>query len=101
MDTKNDQVGSDKQLQIKVSDEVLKGAYSNMAQIGHTGEEFVLDFINAAPPAGSLVSRIIISPPHAKRLLSALQENVKSYENKFGTISLAVVPDQKIGFKTE
>jgi len=94
---KNDQ----QQIQVKASDEILRGVYSNMAQIGHTGEEFVLDFINAAPPAGSLVSRVIISPPHAKRLLSALQENVKSYENKFGTISLAVVPDQKIGFKTE
>lgn len=101
MNLKNNQAGSDPQLQIKASDEVLRGVYSNMAQIGHTGEEFVLDFMNAMPPAGILVSRIIISPSHAKRLLSALQDNVKNYEGQFGTISLAVVPDQKIGFKTE
>ena len=31
------------QLQIKVRDEELKGAYSNLMQILHTKEEFVLD----------------------------------------------------------
>jgi len=72
-----------------------------MVQAGHTGEEFILDFMNVMPPQGSLVARVIVSPPHAKRLCAALQENIKRYEEKFGTISLAVVPDQKIGFKTE
>ncbi len=88
-------------LQVKISDEVLKGAYANMVQIGHTAEEFVLDFMNLVPPAGTVVSRIIVSPSHAKRLSSALLENIKRYEEQYGTISLAVVPDQKIGFKTE
>ena len=89
------------QLQVKVSDENLKGAYANMVQIGHTAEEFILDFMNLVPPAGILVSRVIVSPSHAKRLAAALQENIKRYEGQFGTISLAVVPDRKIGFKTE
>ena len=31
----------------------------------------------------------------------ALQDNIKKYEEKFGTISLAVVPDQGFEFKTE
>jgi len=88
-------------IQIKASDEVLKGAYANMVQVSHGGEEFVMDFINAWPPAGALVGRIIISPSHAKRLSAALLDNIKKYEEKFGTISLAVVPDQQIGFKTE
>ncbi len=32
------------QIQIKVKDEDLKGAYSNLMQILHTKEEFILDF---------------------------------------------------------
>ena len=89
------------QVQVKVTDEVLKGVYANMVQVGHTGEEFVLDFMNVLPPAGSVVSRVIVSPSHFKRLVGALQENLNTYEKQFGTISLAVVPDKKIGFKTE
>jgi hypothetical protein len=89
------------QLQIKASDDLLKGAYANMAQISHGAEEFILDFANMMPPTGQLVARVIISPSHAKRLVQALSDNIKKYEEKFGTISLAVVPDQKMGFKTE
>jgi len=72
-----------------------------MLQVGHSGEEFILDFMNLFPPTGQLVSRVIVSPSHYKRLVMALQENLKNYEQQFGTISLAVVPDQNIGFKTE
>ncbi len=88
-------------VQIKATDEMLKGTYANMVQVGHSSEEFVLDFMNLLPPAGQLVSRVIVSPTHYKRLINAMQENLKRYENEYGTISLAVVPDQKIGFKTE
>ena len=92
-----------KQVQIKASDEVLRGVYSNMAQVGFTqnGEEFLLDFFNLVPPVPMGVARIIVSPPHFKRLLKAMQDNLERYERQYGTISLAVVPDQKIGFKTE
>lgn len=88
-------------MQVKASDDALRGVYANMVQVGHSGEEFVLDFMNLFPPAGQLVSRIIVSPSHYKRLVVALQDNLKKYEEQFGTISLAVVPDQNIGFKTE
>lgn len=88
-------------LQVKATDEMLKGTYANMVQVAHSGEEFVLDFMNLLPPAGQLVSRIIVSPSHYKRLVVALQDNLKNYEQQYGTVSLAVVPDQNIGFKTE
>jgi len=32
------------QIQIKAKDEDLKGSYSNLMQILHTKEEFILDF---------------------------------------------------------
>lgn len=88
-----------KNISIPISPEVLKGVYSNMAQVQHTSEEFVLDFFSLLPPSGSLNARIIMSPSHYKRLLRAMEENIKKYEEQFGTISLAITSDQKIEFK--
>jgi hypothetical protein len=86
------------QLQIKVNDVELKGAYSNMMQIVHTKEEFILDFFLNAPPQGILASRVIMSPSHAKRMVMALQENLKKYEEKFGKITEAENSEGKLGF---
>lgn len=97
----NQQDSNDRQVQVKVSDEMLKGIYANMVQVGHSSEEFVIDFMNIFPPSGILNARIIVSPSHYKRVVSAMQDNLKKYEKEFGTISLAVVPDHKIGFRTE
>jgi hypothetical protein len=92
---------ANQQIQVKITDEVLKGIYSTHVQVGHTAEEFILDFMNVLPPAGIVNARIMLSPSHMKRLSKALLENIAKYEEQFGTISLAVVPDQKIGFRTE
>ena len=89
------------QLQVKITDEVLKGAYANMVQIAHTPEEFVLDFMNLFPPSGIVSARIIVSPSHMKRIAMALQDNIKKYEDQFGSIKAAEAPDHKIGFRTE
>ena len=86
------------QLQIKVRDEELKGAYSNLMQILHTKEEFILDFFLNAPPQGILAARVMVSPGHAKRIAQALTENVKKYEEKFGAIKEGEAPENKIGF---
>ena len=88
-----------KSIQVQVSPEVLKGVYANQAQVAHTGEEFIMDFFTIMPPAGTLSSRVVVSPSHFKRLFRAMEENLKKYEEQFGTISLAVVPDTKIEFK--
>lgn len=90
------------QVQIKASDEKLKGEYSNVMQILHTKEEFVLDFLNVFPPTGTLNSRIIVSPGHFKRMLGAMQGNLKKYEEKFGSLEPSQSPaeaDKSIGFK--
>lgn len=97
----NQKDNNQQQIQIKATDEALKGVYSNMAQIVHTPEEFVLDFMNIMPPAGNLVSRVLVSPAHAKRLAQALTENVKKFEDQFGAIKNSESPDHKIGFRTE
>jgi hypothetical protein len=86
------------QVQIKATDEKLKGEYSNVAQILHTKEEFVLDYMNIFPPTGTLNARIIVSPGHFKRMLKAMQENLDKYENSFGKVEVSDAPEA-IGFK--
>ncbi len=89
------------QIQVKVSDEVLKGVYANMVQVSHGQEEFVLDFMNVFPPQGIIASRVIVSPGHMKRLIAAMQENIKRYEGQFGQIAETSNPQPNFGFRTE
>jgi len=91
----------EKQIKIKVKDDDLKGKYSNLMQIIHTKDEFLLDFFLVSPPQGILTSRVIMSPGHLKRVIKALQENIEKYEQKFGKIEIAEVPEQKFGFTPE
>jgi hypothetical protein len=77
----------DAQMNIKVTDEILPGVYSNLMQIVHTKEEFIFDYFLNAPPQGIHVSRVIISPGHAKRFCRALIENIKKFEEKNGIIA--------------
>lgn len=90
-----------KQVQIKAKEDDLKGVYSNVIQIAHNKEEFVLDFFNIVGQMGTLNSRIILSPGHLKRMLKALEGNLKKYEEKFGEIDAADTPKGgDFGFKT-
>jgi hypothetical protein len=87
------------QIQIKASDEILKGVYSNMATVSHTQEEFILDFLNVFPPAGTLNSRVIVFPGHMKRIVAALADNLAKYEKQFGAVKPSDAPTQNpIGF---
>lgn len=89
------------EIKIKAKDDDLKGNYSNLMQVLHTKEEFILDFFLASPPQGILASRVIMNPSHLKRMIKALQENMEKYEEKFGKIEETEVPERKIGFNTE
>lgn len=88
----------EQQVQLKASDDALKGQYSNLMMIGHTKEEFILDFFSLTPQGGQLVSRIFTSPGHAKRVLSALADNLKKYEAQFGPVAEASAPAGEFGF---
>ena len=84
----------EKKMEIKVDEPVGLGQYSNLAAIRHSREEFIFDFAFLFPdgPFGKLVSRVILSPAHAKRFREALQANIKRYEDNFGTIVPADIP---------
>jgi hypothetical protein len=90
------------EIKIHIPDDMKGGVYSNLMQVQHTREEFILTFVMVAPPTGSVTARVIMSPGHIKRTIAALQENVKKYEEKFGSIKQAEEPHGKgkLGFKT-
>jgi len=93
--------GQVQQLQVEVDDQTAQGVYSNLAMISHSETEFILDFIFVQPQVGKakVRSRIITSPSHMKRLLMALEDNIKRYEQRFGEIKVTTqVEDKKIGF---
>jgi hypothetical protein len=76
------------QIQIDVDDAMAQGAYSNLVLINHNENEFVLDFayIQPSAPRARVRARVISSPRHTKRLLRALEHNVRRYEERFGKI---------------
>jgi len=76
------------QINIELSEEVAQGIYSNLAVITHSSSEFVIDFVRIMPgvPKANVKSRIVLTPEHAKRLLNALQDNLKKYEAMHGPV---------------
>jgi len=78
------------QLQITVTPEIAQGKYANLAIIGHSQTEFIIDFASVMPGQknANIVSRIVLAPEHAKRLLAALQDNLQKYETNFGKINI-------------
>jgi hypothetical protein len=86
------------QLNIELSEEIAQGIYSNLAVITHSNSEFVIDFVRIMPgvPKANVKSRIILTPEHAKRLLFALQDNLKKFEAANGVIKVNPGPENMI-----
>jgi hypothetical protein len=86
----------EQQIQIQIDSASGFGVYSNLMMISHRKEEFILDFLFVQPqrtPQGQSVAnlraRVITTPEHTKRILRALQENIRRYEDAFGAIQEA------------
>ncbi|HEY4978488.1 MAG TPA: DUF3467 domain-containing protein [Candidatus Acidoferrum sp.] len=88
MDEKQQQLGQPGQVQIKADEKELQGIYSNLVMIHHHAEEFTLNFVYVFPNGtqGKLLSSIIVSPGHAKRIWRALGENINRFEAQYGPI---------------
>ncbi len=85
--------------EIRISDNIPGAEYANAMQVKHDKYEFQLAFLNITPPNGRVVGKIITNPGHFKRMISAMQENLKKYEEKFGEIKETLDQDDEIGFK--
>jgi hypothetical protein len=85
-----------RKMQIQSDPQITAGVYSNLMMVSHRKEEFVLDYLFVHPQrsqtgdgVANLRSRVITSPEHAKRIVRALEDNLRRYEEKFGVIEEA------------
>jgi hypothetical protein len=85
--------------QIQIRDNFAGGEYANAMQASHNKEEFMLTFLNLDGRTGRVVGKIMTSPGHLKRILRALEDNLKRYETAFGTVAEAQSPSKEIGFQ--
>lgn len=82
-------------IQINTGDDILRGNYSNNMIAGHSADEFILDWLLNSPSGVHLVSRIIVTPSHLKRIIHVLRENLDKYEKQFGSVQDTASGDHK------
>jgi hypothetical protein len=87
-DKSNQMESGNNQINIELPEDIADGEYANLAIITHSNQEFVVDFVRLAPgvPKAKVKSRIILTPQHAKRLMGALRENIRQFEQMHGDI---------------
>lgn len=85
--------------EIKITDNIPGAEYANAMQVNHSKDEFQIMFLNIFGPSGKTTNKIITSPGHLKRMIAALTENLKKYEERFGTIEETKIEGKEIGFR--
>jgi len=86
--------------QIKIADNIPGAEYANAMQANHNSDEFQLMFFNIMGASGRVTAKIITSPGHFKRMVKAMSDNLKKYEENFGEIKEVEGPAAKeIGFQ--
>ena len=96
--------GMPQQLQVELREPESEGIYANLAIISHSPSEMIIDFARVMPGVqkARVLSRIIMTPQHAKMMERALADNLKKFENQFGEIKLQGQPGTgPIGFAAE
>ena len=85
--------------QIAFPEHLRGGVYCNNMVVSHTKEEFIMDFMMIGPPGAIVTARVIMSPGHMKRTVTALASNLARYEKDIGVIAEAKEPESRsIGF---
>jgi len=68
--------------ELKLSDDLLSGAYANGVMIGHTPSEFKFDFLTNLFPTSAVSARVFLSAPQVPRLLDSLQNTFKQFQQR-------------------
>jgi hypothetical protein len=78
------------QLQVELREPESEGIYANLAIISHSPSEMIIDFARVMPGVqkARVLSRIIMTPQHAKMMHRALSDNLKKFEGQFGEIKV-------------
>jgi hypothetical protein len=92
-------------INIELGEKESEGIYSNLALISHSPSEFIIDFARVMPGTQKtkVYARIVMTPAHARMLLSALEQNIKKYEGQFGAIKTFGKEEKEkgIGFQVQ
>lgn len=94
-----------RQLQVNISADALKALYSDVVFLNSNPFGLTLDFGQhlLAGQRVEIVTRVSLSPQHAKVLAGKLFEHVKQYEKQFGEIKITdkmkEMSEKNIGFK--
>lgn len=72
----------------------LEVVYSNLAVMSMTRNEIIFDFAQMLPPdpRAKVQTRVVMTPQHAKLVLTLLQRNIERYEAEHGAIQVNVPP---------
>jgi hypothetical protein len=92
------------QLQVELREPESEGIYANLAIISHSPSEIILDFSRVMPGTqkARVLSRIIMTPQHARMFERALADNLRKFEQQFGEIKLHGEQSKgQIGFATD
>ena len=84
---------------IKIADNIPGAEYANAMQVNHSRDEFQIMYLNLMGASGRVTGKMITAPGHFKRMVVAMQDNLKKYEEKHGEIKEATVEGKEIGFK--
>jgi hypothetical protein len=87
-----------KEVKFSLESDKQQGVYSNLIKIYHSKEEFILDFLANYQETEVLSSRVVVTPHHLKRMITALQDSITKYEDEFGDVTAADVPKPPVGF---
>lgn len=96
--------GMPQQLQVELREPESEGIYANLAIISHSPSEMIIDFARVMPGVqkARVLSRIIMTPQHAKMMERALADNLKKFETQYGEIKLRGEQNTgQIGFAAE
>lgn len=88
------QQGKQQQFQVITGDEMSRGRYSNNMVVSHTVEEFIIDWMLSSPSGTHMISRIVVSPGHLRRIIDALSDNFNKFEKNYGQVRLVEQKDR-------
>jgi hypothetical protein len=84
--------------QIRLDGSSAEVSYANFALVATAAEEIILSFgvRTGEDTTVRIKDKVILSPKNAKRLLAALSQSLRLYEEKFGTIDASfAAPKEK------
>ena len=89
-------------VKVTIDESTAEGQYVNFANILHNPTEFVIDFGRMVPGRNDVkvLSRVLMTPFHAKQLARALQQNLEIYEKSYGEIRAEFPSPQQGGTDT-